>query len=150
MRCYILKDTIMSALPQTSPSQSHQVISLADGFSKISGNQQEIVKISTQKVGMVMQGMCKFDEKFEILYPLFRGLSEAGKPKSLNLRFSSVEKAAYFYYPEVDQNEVSQFFSELVLVLQKEVKFKDILKEVIINRKRFRSELFLLQNAMMA
>ena len=150
MRCYILKHTKMSALPKTSPSPSHQVISLANGFSKISVNQQEIVKIFNQKSGMVMQGMCKFEEKFENLYPLFRGLSEAGKPQSLNLRFSSVEKAVYFYYPEVDQTEVTQFFSELVRVLQKEVKFKKILKEVIINRNRFRSEQFLLHNAMMA
>lgn len=149
MRCYILKQTKMSALPQTNPSPTGQVISLASGFSKVSVNQQEIVKIFNQKSGLVMQGMCKFEEKFEALYPLFRGLSEAGKPKSLNLRFSSVDKTAYFYYPETSHSEVSHFFSELILLLQKEVKFKKVLKEVILNQNHFKSEQVLLQNAMM-
>ena len=149
MRCYILKHTKMSALPQTSPSPSHQVISLANGFSKISVNQQEIVKIFNQKSGMVMQGMCKFEEKFENLYPLFRGLSEAGKPQSLNLRFSASDKAAYFHYPESSQSEVSLFFSNMILLLQNEVKFKKVLREVLNNKNHFISEQILLQNAMM-
>lgn len=139
----------MSALPHNNPASIDQAISFANGFSKVSVNQQEIVKIFNQKSGMVMQGMCKFEEKFDILYPLFRGLSEAGKPKSLNLRFSSAEKAAYFYYPETNQTEVARFFSEIILLLQKEVKFKKVLKEIIINRNHFRAEQFLLQNAMM-
>ena len=149
IRYYNLNLTNMSALLQTNPSSTDQVISLANGFSKVSVNQQEIVKIFNQKSGLVMQGMCKFEENCEALYPLFRGLSEAGKPKSLNLRFSSAEKTAYFYYPVANQREVSSFFSELILLLQKEVKFKKVLKEVIVNRNQFNSEQFLLQNAMM-
>lgn len=139
----------MSALPHTNLESIDKGISFANGFSKVFVNQQEIVKIFNQKSGMIMQGLCKFEEKFEALYPLFRGLSEAGKPKSLNLRFSPAEKAAYFYYTEANQTEVAEFFSEIVLLLQKEVKFKKILKEVIINRNHFRSEQSLLQNAMM-
>ncbi|SFT51925.1 hypothetical protein SAMN04489724_1119 [Algoriphagus locisalis] len=139
----------MSALPKRQLSFFEQGVGLATGFSKILVNQQEIIKIFNQKSGMVMQGMCKFEENSEVLYPLFKGLSEAGKPKSLNLRFTSAERAAYFYYPESSQAEVSKFFSELILLLQKEVKFKKVLKEVIINRNQFRSEQFLLQNAMM-
>lgn len=135
----------MSALLNPNPIQAEQLIS----FSKVSVNQQEIVKIFNQKSGILMQGMCKFEGRYEILYPLFKGLSAAGKPKSLNLSFSSKEKTAFFYYPEANHAEVSQFFSELVLLLQKEVKFKKILKEVIINRNHFRSEQFLLQHAMM-
>ncbi|RAI93963.1 hypothetical protein [Algoriphagus yeomjeoni] len=139
----------MSALPQTSPISEEQLISFSNGISSISVNQQEIVKIFSQKSGLMMQGICRFESPFEILFPLFKGLSESGKPKSLNLRFSSEEKAAFFYYPEANHAAVSQFFSELVLLLQKEVKFKKVLKEVIINRNHFRSEQFLLQHAMM-
>ena len=139
----------MSAVAQTNPVSDHQAIIPADGYSKYSVNHQEIIKVFNQKKEMGMQGVCRFDEKFEVLYPLFRGLSEAGKPKNLKLRFSSEEKAVYFGYPESDQSEVSHFFSELVLVLQKEVKFKKILKEVIINRNRFKAEQFLLHHAMM-
>lgn len=139
----------MSALPQTKPTSVDQAIGLANGFSKVFVNQQEIVKIFNQKSGLVMQGMCKFDESFEFLYPLFKGLTEAGKPRSLNLRFSSSENAAYFHYPVSSQSEVSQFFSQVILHLQNEVKFKKVLKEVIINRNQFLSEQFLLQSAMM-
>lgn len=139
----------MSALPHTDPSSIDQVNSLANGISKVSVNQQEIVKIFNQKSDKVMQGMCKFEDKFEFLYPLFRGLSEAGKPKNLSLRFSSTDKAAYFHYPESSLSEVSVFFSQLILLLQNEVKFKQVLKKVITNRKHFDSEQFLLQNAML-
>ncbi|MDR7128179.1 hypothetical protein J2X69_000507 [Algoriphagus sp. 4150] len=139
----------MSALPQTKASSFDQVLSLANGNSKITANQQEIVKIFNQKSGMVMQGMCKFEEHFEELYPLFRGLSEAGKPNKLNLRFSSSEKVAYFHYPESNHPEVSLFFSRLLSLLQKEVKFKKVLKKVISNRNHFNTEQFLLKNAMM-
>lgn len=139
----------MSALPQSKSSSTNQVISLADGFSKVSVNQQEIIKIFNQRSGLVMQGMCKFEDKFDALYPLFRGLSTAGKPKSLNLSFSSGERAAYFHYPEANKSEVSHFFSKLILLLQDEVKFKKVLKEIIVNRNHFKSEQFLLQRAMM-
>ncbi|MEB2779199.1 hypothetical protein U3A58_02250 [Algoriphagus sp. C2-6-M1] len=139
----------MSALSHTDPSSIDSENSLAIGISKVSVNQQEIVKIFNQKSDRVMQGMCKFEEKFDFLYPLFRGLSEAGKPKSLKLRFSSSDKAAYFHYPESSQSEVSVFFSQLILHLQNEVKFKQVLKKVITNRMHFNSEQFLLQNAML-
>lgn len=139
----------MSALPQTRPASARQVIGLANGFSKLSFDQQDIVKIFNQKSGSVMQGMCKFEAGFELLYPLFKGLSEAGKPQGLNLRFSPVERAAYFHYHESIQPEVSQFFAQLVLHLQNEVKFKKVLKEVITNRNHFISEQFLLRSTMM-
>lgn len=148
-RYYILKLTIMSALLHTKPTSIDQAVSLAKGFSKVSVNQQEMVKIFNQKSGLVMQGMCKFEARYEILYPLFRGLSESGKPKSLTIRFSPTDKSAYFHYPESSESEVSQFFAQLILLLQNEVKFKKVLKEIIINRNQFNSEQFLLQNAMM-
>ncbi len=139
----------MSALPKFPHTIFDQEINSTVGFSKISVNQQDIFQMFNQKSDLVIQGMCKFDEQFETLYPLFRGLSEAGKPKSLNLRFAPVERAAYFHYPEANQKEVSVFFAELNTLLQKEVLFKQLLKEVIINRNIFRSEQFLLQNALM-
>ncbi len=145
----ILKLTTMSALPQTKPTSVYQVNSLATGFSNVSVNQQEIVKIFNQQSGMIMQGMCKFEDSFVALYPLFKGLSEAGKPRSLNLRFSAAEKTVFFHYPVSSHPEVSLFLSKLILFLQNEVKFKKVLKEVIINSNHFKSEQFLLQNAMM-
>ncbi|WPR76981.1 hypothetical protein [Algoriphagus sp. NG3] len=139
----------MSALPKSQHTIFDQEINSTVGFSKISVNQQNIFQMVNQKSDLAIHGMCKFDEQFEILYPLFRGLSEAGKPKSLNLRFSPVERAVYFQYPEASQKEVSVFFAELHTLMQKEVLFKQLLKKVIVNRNRFRSEQFLLQNALM-
>ena len=139
----------MSALLNPGLNQSEQSIGFSNGFSKVSVNQQEIVKIFNQKSGIVMQGMCKFDDKFEILYPLFRGLSEAGKPQGLSMKFSAIDKAVYFHYPETSHYEVAQYFSNLIFLLQSEVKFKKVLKEIIINRNHFKSEQYLLQNAMM-
>ena len=139
----------MGALPQTKTTAVDQVIGLSNGLSKVSVNQQEIVKIFNQKSGLIMQGMCKFEDGFELLYPLFRGLSEAGKPQCLSLRFSHVERVAFFHYPASSHDEVSSFFSHLILLLQNEVKFKKVLKEIIINRNQFLSEQFLLQNTMM-
>ncbi|WP_192350008.1 hypothetical protein [Algoriphagus sp. Y33] len=139
----------MSALQQTKVSSFDQLLSLSVGFSKVSVNQQEVMKIFNEKSGIVMQGMCKFEECFEELYPLFRGLSEGGKPKSLDLGFSPSDKSVYFHYPAPSHPEVTLFFSRLVSLLEKEVKFKKVLKEVIGNRRHFNSEQFLLQNALM-
>ncbi|MEP0712898.1 hypothetical protein [Algoriphagus sp.] len=139
----------MSAVLQTIHASNEQQIGLANGFSNVSVNQQEVVKIFSQPAGMVVQGLCKFEEEFQFLYPLFKGLSEAGKPKDLNLSFSSSDRIAYFYYPTTSHPEISLFFSQLIVLLQNEIKFKKVLKEVITNRNHFLTEQSLLHRAML-
>lgn len=139
----------MSAFPQTKPASVDQVNNFTTGCSDFSIKQQDIVKIFNQQSGTIMQGICKFEDGFKTLYPLFKGLSEAGKPKSLNISFSATEKTAFFHYPVADDQEVTSFFSKLILYLQHELKFKKVLKELIANSNHFKTEQVLLQNAMM-
>jgi len=100
----------------------------------------DFLQISDQKSGMTIQGMCKFKKEFESLYPLLRGLSEAGKPRNLSLQFSENDKSAHFYYPESCASEIAAYFNKLFILLRNEIKFKSILKKVIINRDRFKAE----------
>ncbi len=92
--------------------------------------------------------MCRFEKNFASLFPLFKSLVNSGRPDGLNLTFSTEEKAAFFYYPAENKDEFSLFFNRVLALLKKEVKFKLILKEVIANRIRFKSEQFLLQQAL--
>lgn len=119
------------------------------GLSTFTVNEQHVLKIFSQKTGFVMQGMCRMEEGFEALYPLFRGLCEFGTPEWLNLRFSGTDQAAFFHYPESKKQEMDGFFGRLTGLLQKEVQFKKVLKEVIINRNIFKAEQALLHSVLM-
>ncbi|MBN3581779.1 hypothetical protein JYB64_05225 [Algoriphagus aestuarii] len=143
----------MSALSyQTPASQSLFNVALGSSsrFSQVSVSQKEMVKIFSQKSGEMMQGMCRMDQGFDSLFPLFKGLIRLGKPKSLTLTYSNEEKSIFYSFREEDQLEVEQFFARVLALLQKEVKFKKVLKEIIENRLRFKSEQSLLQTALLA
>lgn len=109
---------------------------------------QEILKIFSQSVANQMQGLCRFEKGFEQLLPLFRGLILLGKPKSLSLIYDFDRSQAFFTFSQTEKKEVEQFFNQIIELLQREVKFKEILKEVIGNSKRFRAEQALLHSSL--
>ncbi|MDI1321372.1 MAG: hypothetical protein PSV36_01410 [Algoriphagus sp.] len=134
-----------STLPVTESLNDSGHLSL--GFTRIAEDQKEMLQFFSQTSGMMIQGMCRFEKSFAVLFPLFKGLISLGKPKGLNLTFSTEEKAAFFYFPVESNQDVSLFFNRVIALLKKEVRFKLILKEVITNRNRFKSEQILLQQA---
>jgi hypothetical protein len=141
----------MSAVSQsTLPAYESNIGSkrLAPGFTKIGDDQKEMLQFFSQTSGNMIQGMCRFEKNFALLFPLFKGLVNSGRPTELYLTFSSEKKEAFFYYPAESKEEVSLFFNRVVALLKNEVKFKLILKEVIANRIRFKSEQVLLQQAL--
>lgn len=141
----------MSAVSQsTLPAYESRIGSkpLSPVFTKITEDQKEMLQFFSQTSGNMIQGMCRFEKNFVLLFPLFKGLVNSGRPIGLNLTFSNEEKAAFFYYPAESKEEVSLFFNRVVALLKKEVNFKLILKEVIANRIRFKSEQVLLQQAL--
>ena len=117
-------------------------------ITKLADDQKEMLQFFSQISGDMIQGMCRFEESSTSLFPLFRGLVNSGRPVGLNLTFSNEEKAAFFYYPAESKEEVSLLFNRVVALLKKEVNFKLILKEVIANKIRFKSEQVLLQQAL--
>jgi len=143
----------MSALSYQSPA-STGLFSLTLGsnsrFSQISVSQKEMIKVFSQKSGEMMQGVCSLEKSFDSLFPLFRGLISLGKPNSLSLTFSKENNSIFYSFSAEAQPEVEQFFARVLSLLQKEVKFKQVLKEVIENRIKFKSEQSLLQAALMA
>lgn len=140
----------MSALSQSTLPGYESLGSkpLSPIFTKIAEDQKEMLQFFSQTSGNRIQGMCRFEKSFISLFPLFRSLVSSGRPNGLNLTFSTEEKAAYFFYPAESKEEVSLLFNRVVALLKKEVKFKLILKEVIANRIRFKSEQVLLQQAL--
>ncbi|HSF54340.1 MAG TPA: hypothetical protein VLA71_11330 [Algoriphagus sp.] len=109
---------------------------------------QEILKIFSQPVANQMQGMCRFEKGFEQLLPLFRGLILLGKPKSLSIIYDFDRTQAYFTFSQAEKKEVVRFFNQIIELLKKEVTFKEILKKVIENKKRFQAEQALLNSAL--
>ncbi|OOG77744.1 hypothetical protein [Algoriphagus sp. A40] len=109
---------------------------------------QEILKIFSQPVANQMQGMCRFEKGFEQLLPLFRGLVLLGKPKSLSFIYDFDRTQAFFTFSQNEKKEVVRFFNQIIELLKKEVKFKEILGKVIENNKRFRAEQALLNSAL--
>jgi hypothetical protein len=108
----------------------------------------EILKIFSQPVGNQMQGMCRFEKGFEQLLPLFRGLVLLGKPKSLSLIYDVHHAQAFFTFSLAEKQEVVRFLNQIIGLLKKEVRFKEILKRVIENNNRFKSEQALLQSTL--
>ncbi|MBN7810914.1 hypothetical protein J0A68_08110 [Algoriphagus sp. H41] len=109
---------------------------------------EAILKIFSQEVGNQMQGMCRFERGFEQLLPLFRGLILLGKPASLSLIYDFDRAQAFFTFSQSQKPEVVRFFNHIISLLKREVAFKEILAQVIENKKRFQAEQALLNSAL--
>lgn len=107
--------------------------------------QQEILKVFVQPVANKMQGMCRLENGFEKLMPLFRGLLLMGKPVTLSLIYDFSNSQVFFTYSQHENKEVERFFAQVILLLKKEVRFKQILEKVIANNRKFQVEQALLQ-----
>ncbi len=143
----------MSALSYQTPASTglfNVTLGSNSRLSQISVGQKEMIKVFNQKSGELIQGVCHLEKRFDALFPLFRGLVSLGKPSSLTLTFSKEEKSIFYSFSSEAQPEVEHFFARVLALLQKEVKFKQILKEIIENRLRFKSEQSLLQSTLLA
>lgn len=117
---------------------------LSTSFSK----EERFIIVSSEKSGHQMHGLCKMDNELESLFALFRGLSEAGRPQELSLKFTFDSREVAFSYPISNSIEVIKYFKRLISILQQEVKFKQVLNRIISIRKQFTSEQILLQNSL--
>lgn len=139
----------MSALrtsPLHSPESSWHV-SAAYQLGKI--NKQDFLRMDFQNTGINMQGMCSFEKGFEGLFPLLKGFMALGKPDWLIVTWSKSEKTAFFYFPQEKEQEVKDFLGRVIAMLEKEIQFKTVLEQVILNRKRFATEQVILVKALM-
>ncbi|RIW15884.1 hypothetical protein D0X99_10720 [Algoriphagus lacus] len=141
----------MSAVAQVISSElksNSWTVRTSPELAKFRVNKQEILKIFSQPVANQMQGMCRFEKGFEQLLPLFRGLIWLGKPKSLSLIFDHERAQVFFTFAQSEEQEVVRFFNQVILLLKKEVRFKEILEKVIEKNKRFQAEQALLNSAL--
>ncbi len=138
----------MSAAVQLSSLESPTgslILTTIQDLTRLGHGNQEILKISSQQIGNRMQGMCRFEKGFEKLLPLFRGLVLLGKPTSLSLIYDFEKAQVFFTYSKVEQEDVDRFFDQVISLLKKEIRFKQLLQKVIENNKRHQAEQALLQ-----
>ncbi|MDO8965879.1 hypothetical protein [Algoriphagus sp.] len=141
----------MSAVAQFVDSElkpNPWTVSNSPELAKIKVSNQEILKIFSQPVANHMQGMCRFENGFEQLLPLFRGLILLGKPNSLSLIYDFDHAQVFFTFSKTEEKAVVHFFNQIIELLKREVKFKEILSKVIENNRRFQAEQSLLQLAL--
>lgn len=138
----------MSALAQSNGSglqSTSWTISTSPESLDFSIQDQEIIKLFVQPVSNVMQGMCRLETGFEKLLPLFKGLISMGKPSTLSLIYDTYNCQVFFTYSLSETKLVEKFFAQVISLLKKEVKFKQILEKVIQNNRKHQAEQALLQ-----
>ncbi len=136
-----------SALHPSFPSSAWTIRTTSEllGIQPI---EADFLQISFKPAGNQMQGMCRFEKGFEQLLPLFKGLISLGKPISLSLIYGVEQPQVFFTFSRSEKQVVVGFFIQIINLLKKEVRFKEILKKVLENKKRFQSEQALLQAAL--
>ena len=130
------------------PRLGSLVLTATSDLTNFGQGKQEILKISSQQIGNRMHGMCRFQKGFEKLLPLFRGLVVLGKPSSLTLIYDFEKAHVFFTYSKVEQEDVDRFFDQVISLLKKEIRFKQLLQKVIENNKRHQAEQALLQSTL--
>jgi len=142
----------MSAVAQilrTELNSNSWTVTASPDLAQFNVGEEVILKIFSQEVGNQMQGMCRFERGFEQLLPLFRGLILLGKPQSLSLIYDFDRAQAFFTFSQTEKREVVRFVNQIIELLKKEVRFKEILDKVIENNNRFRAEQSLLNSALL-
>ena len=142
----------MSAVAQilrTELNSNSWTVTASPDLAQFNVGEEVILKIFSQEVGNQMQGMCRFERGFEQLLPLFRGLILLGKPRSLSLIYDFDRAQAFFTFSQTEKREVVRFVNQIIELLKKEVRFKEILDKVIENNNRFRAEQSLLNSALL-
>jgi len=141
----------MSAVAQilrTELNSNSWTVTASPDLAQFNVGEEVILKIFSQEVGNQMQGMCRFERGFEQLLPLFRGLILLGKPRSLSLIYDFDRAQAFFTFSQTEKREAVRFVNQIIELLKKEVRFKEILDKVIENNNRFRAEQSLLNSAL--
>ncbi|GAA0880107.1 hypothetical protein GCM10009119_30770 [Algoriphagus jejuensis] len=141
----------MSAVAQIlrSDLQSNSwTVTTSPDLAQFSVGKQVVLKIFSQEVANEMQGMCRFEKGFEQLLPLFRGLTQLGRPQSLSFIYDFDRAQAFFTFSQTEKREVIRFVNQIIELLKKELAFKKILVQVLENNKRFHAEQALLNSAL--
>lgn len=81
-------------------------------------------------------------------FPLLKGIAASGQPKSLRLQVNQSLKIFTLIFDTLDQSEAKIYLSKILTLIEKEVRFKQVLRKVILNQKKFKSEEKLLFNEM--
>ncbi len=115
-----------------------------------SSKKEEIVLLSIRQrsAGKMMQFDCRLTEGYEYLTPLLRGLLNLGKPRGMEISFQNNQDLFVFSFPTKQKKSVDAFLGNLELLIQKEVNFKQILKALISNQKKFNAEQRLIEAAL--
>lgn len=105
---------------------------------------KELMKFYFQESGEYMQGICRFEPSFGFIIPLFKSLVRLGAKSWLDVNYSQEEKSFYFLFPKNKVKDADNLLNSIHLLLDKEIKFKSSLNQLISNKKRFLAEQALL------
>ena len=136
----------MSAYQQITLSNSRSI-----GFSDVVSSpltQFQHVQISVQNSGEKVTWMCSFEGMSEQIFSLFKSLLSVGKPLRLASKLDVKQQTAILEFPQDEKEKIERYLNHLVFLIQKEVDFKRVLKEIIANKTRFKAEQVLLQKAL--
>lgn len=109
---------------------------------------QDVFQIYTQDLGEMMLGMCSFEGMELQVFSLFKSLISFGKPAQLLVKLDGKVQVAFFEFPQEEKEKIETYLNQLVALIRKEIAFKRVLKEIIANKNRFKSEQILLQKAL--
>lgn len=105
---------------------------------------QQVLKFYFQRSGEYMQGICRFEDSFGFMMPLFKSLLGLGTSNWLEVTFSPETKTAYFIFPKSEVKSVENKLNAIHELLIRELHFKSVLSQLIVNKKRFQKEQALL------
>ncbi len=92
--------------------------------------------------------MCSFEGMSEQIFSLFKLLISVGKSLRLASKLDGKQQTAILEFPQEEKDKIECYLNHLVYLIQKEVDFKRVLKEIIANKTRFKAEQVLLQKAL--
>lgn len=118
-------------------------------FSPDFSSENKFVRIVNKNSGSTVEGKFMLEDGFESLFPLFKGLSELGKPKFLDLKYCFDQKSISFSFAKDHASTVYTYFKSLIQLLKKESRFREVWKDIISNRDRFNAEQKLLQTELL-
>lgn len=115
---------------------------------KIKGEDPNIFQIYFQNTGSMVQGMGSFEGLEFQVFSLFKSLLSIGKPAQLSTKLDVMSKLVFFEFPQEENEKIEAYLKKLVDLIHKEIVFKRILKQIIANKNRFKSEQIFLQKAL--
>lgn len=131
------------------PSQYDQISrSQIKSELKIKGEDPNIFQIYYQNIGSMVQGMGSFEGLKPQECALLKSLLSIGRPARLSIKMDVMSKLVFFEFPQEENEKIEAYLKKVVDLIRKEIVFKTVLKQIISNQNRFKSEQILLQKAL--